>query len=402
MIIKGGRRGGAGQLANHLLRRDTNEDVHIREISNYPVNQLDDENLRQSLRLMETQAMAKGKHRTLYHIIIAPQQGETLNQKQLKHAVDTLAKNLGMSGHQRIVVEHKKSGRQHFHVVFNIVNSSTGKLARLQWTRKIQWNTARQLEQRFRLKPVLGTGRAARRWEYERGKRSGIDPIKVRNEITAIYRNSKTGKEFITNLAKAGYVLTKGRNGSYVLVDKAGDIHGLLRRIEGVKLKDLRQKFPDLKSARLPFLESILKERKPKTTTKRPAQFSRNASSPNRTGKKSVGEIGKGNKASRIVAPTFRKPTRPVFRGNYRLSALMGRSARPATYAGKATSKHYPPSPISHRKRKRYENVPDSEKTPIHRPEMDTAELIAWAFENGRADILASFGIYLSPDTFEP
>ena len=271
MIIKGGRRGGAGQLASHLLRRDTNEDVHIREISNYPAAQLNDTNLRDALRLMETQAMAKGKHRTLYHAIIAPQQGEALNQKQLKYAVDTLAKNLGMSGHQRIVVEHKKDGRQHFHVVFNIVNPTTGKLARLQWTRKIQWNTARQLEQRFRLKPVLGKGRPARRWEYERGKRSGIDPIKVRKEITAIYRNSKTGKEFIANLAKAGYVLTRGRNGSYVLVDKAGDIHGLMRRIEGAKLADLRRKFPDLKSANLPGLESVLKERKPQRQSRQTA-----------------------------------------------------------------------------------------------------------------------------------
>ena len=36
MIIKGGRRGGARQLAAHLLRRDTNEEVIVREMDSHP------------------------------------------------------------------------------------------------------------------------------------------------------------------------------------------------------------------------------------------------------------------------------------------------------------------------------------------------------------------------------
>jgi hypothetical protein len=40
------------------------------------------------------------------------------------------------------------------------------------------------------------------------------------------------------------------------------------------------------------------------------------------------------------------------------------------------------------------ENIPDSEKMPFRRPEWETAELLAWAFENGWADVLADYGIY--------
>ena len=169
MIIKGNRRGGAKQLADHILRRDTNENVIIREILDYASKQLSDDHLRNALRLMAAQGQSKGKLRTLYHSILAPQEGEILNAKQLKHAVDTLAKNLGMEGHSRAIVEHRKSGRQHFHVVFNILNPETGKQARLQWTRKIEWNTSRQLEKELNLKPVEAKGRPARRWEAERG-----------------------------------------------------------------------------------------------------------------------------------------------------------------------------------------------------------------------------------------
>jgi hypothetical protein len=48
-------------------------------------------------------------------------------------------------------------------------------------------------------------------------------------------------------------------------------------------------------------------------------------------------------------------------------------------------------------KRRRYspdENIPDSDKMPFRRPEWEMAELLAWALENGRADVLAEFGIY--------
>jgi hypothetical protein len=268
VIIKGNRRDGAGQLADHILRRDTNEDVIVREIASYPAKQLNDRHIRNALNLMAAHGQAKGKPRNLYHSILAPQAGESLNADQLKYAVDTLAKNLGMEGHQRVIVEHRKAGRQHFHVVFNILHPGTGRQARLQWTRKKEWNTARQLEKELKLKPVVAKGRPARRWEAERGKRSGVDPLKVRKEVTAIYKASKTGKEFIANLDKAGYVLTKGKNNSYVIVDKAGDIHGLMRRIEGAKLKDLRTKFPDLKDRALPPLARVLKQRRPARPSK--------------------------------------------------------------------------------------------------------------------------------------
>lgn len=54
------------------------------------------------------------------------------------------------------------------------------------------------------------------------------------------------------------------------------------------------------------------------------------------------------------------------------------------------------------RKRRKSENKPDSEKMPFRRPEWDSAELLAWAWENGRLDVLAQFGIILPPDYFEP
>jgi hypothetical protein len=393
MIVKGNRRGGAKQLADHILRRDTNEDMIIREIADFPSKQLSDDHLRSALNLMAAQGQAKGKLRTLYHSILAPQEGEVLNAKQLKHAVDTLAKNLGMEGHQRIIVEHRKAGRQHFHVVFNILHPGTGKQARLQWTRKIEWNTSRQLEQELGLKPVIAKGRPARRWEAERGKRSGIDPLQVRKEVTAIYKASKTGNDFIAALDKAGYVLTRGRNNNYVLVDRAGDIHGLMRRIEGAKVKDLRQKFPDLKNIGMPSLDSVLKQRRPVPVNKKVKRFISSAASVFTRTAKSFSMPLRHRAAS--LSPILHNGVAAL------MASLSAKAARQASYEARKNEMRNAAFPIL-RRRKRKPDENKLAKGGPTRAEIENAELLAWAWENGRSDILAQFGIILPPDYFEP
>lgn len=398
MIIKGNRRGGAKQLADHLLRRDTNEDVLIREIAGYPGAGLTDHDLISTLRFMAAQGQAKGKLRTLYHAIIAPQEGEILNQKQLKHAVDTLAKNLGMEGHQRVIVEHRKDGRQHFHVVFNILHPTTGKQARLQWTRKVEWNTGRQLEQEFGLKPVVSKGRASQRWEHERGKRSGIDPQDVRKEVTALYHASKTGAEFNAELKEAGYTLTKGKNNSYVLVDKVGHIHGLLRRLEGVKLKDLREKFPDLKTLKLPSLEQAQKQQQQLAqSSKKTGYFSSRAD-------RISAHTGGGAFIKSAQQRRFRTlgvQQRISTIGNF--TRLTGGTNRSAEFEVKKQAMQLAAlQMISPWKNLRDAKRPNSKKPSFRRPELERAELLAWAWENGRFDVLAQFGIILPSDYFEP
>ena len=39
---------------------------------------------------------------------------------------------------------------------------------------------------------------------------------------------------------------------------------------------------------------------------------------------------------------------------------------------------------------------------PFPDPGSERAAIIAWAFQNGRLDILAMYGIFLPPDFFEP
>jgi len=64
------------------------------------------------------------------------------------------------------------------------------------------------------------------------------------------------------------------------------------------------------------------------------------------------------------------------------------------------------PPPMPHwlqRQNGQDENIPDSEKLKFaKRPDHELMELLIWAWENKRTDILAGFGIHLPSDYFDP
>ncbi|MDD3289152.1 MAG: relaxase/mobilization nuclease domain-containing protein, partial [Alphaproteobacteria bacterium] len=263
MWIEGRRRGGAKALSKHLQKIE-NEAVFIRQLEGFSLSSLTGENLEKALKQMECIGYGKGDRRNLYHAIIAPAYGETLNFSQQKVMVDYYAKHMGFKNHQRVVVEHWKKGKQHFHLVFNIIDPVTGKTHELKWTKLREWKIARGLEEIFKHNTPTPKGKSARTWEMQRSKRSCVDPCKMREDVTAIFNASDTAQEFVAALNKAGYVLTRGKRGQLVLVDRAGDTHGLMRRIEGKRIADLREKFPGIEKMQLPIHADVVSARKGK------------------------------------------------------------------------------------------------------------------------------------------
>jgi hypothetical protein len=297
-----------------------------------------------------------------------------------------------MEGHQRVVIEHHKSGRQHFHIVFNVLNPKTGKINRFGLTRRIEHETGQQLEKELGLKPIISRGRTIRRWEVQRGKRSGIDPLEVRERVTTIYRECVTGREFVARLQKVGFATTIGQGGHYVLVDRAGDIHGLIRRIEGANLRGLYEKFPDFRHVILPKLHDILKERRP-ILPKRAKQF-----------RHSGAQICKGKDKSRFQPRKNTHGSKPSSKPMalllpYLRSRPMLAASRPGDHP-LAQALRLLAGEAMRPKRVRHENELTK---PVFNPRsgsMTLAELIAWAWEHGRFDILMQYGF--PAEMFEP
>lgn len=70
--------------------------------------------------------------------------------------------------------------------------------------------------------------------------------------MTELWRAADNGKAFIAAAEERGYKIAKGDRRDFVVVDHAGDVHSLARRLDGVRVADLRAKFADIDRDSLP------------------------------------------------------------------------------------------------------------------------------------------------------
>lgn len=375
MLIFGKSVGDWQEKAKYATDKADNDFAQIREIRCEGIDNVDT-----AFAAMAACAADTNCKKFLYHATINLNPGERLSLKQWMKAIDTLENNLNLSGHYRVVFEHIKKDRQHYHIIWSRIPPNGDRPAVTMGNNYyIHETTAKALEIEFGLKvaPQRDRSKPSRKQEEknERNSRIRINPDIVTRDVTAIFKQSKTSKEFINNLAKAGYILTRGRNESLVLIDRQGGYHGLLRRIEGIRLGDLRQKFPDLDKIILPSMQEVLKARHP------------------------VARHG----FRRAAAAMFK---RPHYTSGKRVILYRPRKGSFATLLAQAKSSHkekqrkYYPLPLMRRRRKK--NLNEPKKRRPNREEIERSELLAYAWEHGRVDILMQFGIILPPDMFEP
>lgn len=283
MIIKSHVRGGYRQAAAYLKAQGENEKVRVVEISDIEATNLDE--AFQNMWALSQDSKVKVP---LHHISINPYKGEHVTHDQFMKIIERCEQKYGYKphDHQRVIVEHVKDGRHHYHVMWNRISLTTGKAV---WP-GLHWNKSKQ---------------AAREMEKELGLRRVVPKR--------------------TNRAKAS-LLRSGR----------------------------KQKL----SGRYQKLAGQSQNESPEVT-------------PTKSGTKSVKATVQINRSAKFVR-SYYIPIRLAF--------------YPAMRS------------VTKRRRRKDENIPDSEKLPFKRPEWESAQIIAWAFENGRADILAQYGFDFSSD----
>jgi hypothetical protein len=270
VIIKGGSRRRGAQLAAHLLRTDQNEKVELREVRGTVATDL-------LGALDEIEATASGTRcrKPFYHASISPQPDRPLTARQWSHAIDTLERALGLKGQPRVVVAHVKGKRQHVHVVWSRIDLERGRAIADSWNFRVHEAVARDLESEFGHDAVRGafTGREVqqsrprrtpRLYELRQEERSGVHLSDVETEITALWRCTSRGDEFRAKLHDAGYILARGDRRTFVVVDSAGGVHALARRIEGVRTRDIHARFSETAVSELPSVtdaRTIMRDR---------------------------------------------------------------------------------------------------------------------------------------------
>jgi Relaxase/Mobilisation nuclease domain len=237
MIIKGMARGRARQLAAHLLRSDQNESVQLYETRGTLASDVEG-----ALEELEARGRAGRSKAPLYHASVSPEAAFPLRGEQIRQAVDLLEEKLGFRGQPRIVVLHRKDEREHVHVVWSRVSAETGRAISTSWNYRIHEAVSRELEARFghpaiqnsRPRPQRPSGRQPLRdHEVHQFQRSGSNADAVASELTGLWQESETGEQFRKRLEEAGYILARGDRRSFVVIDRAGTVHSLTRRLRG-------------------------------------------------------------------------------------------------------------------------------------------------------------------------
>jgi len=194
----------------------------------------------------------------LYHASFNPHpQDRRLTLEETFKGIDTLEKSLGFEGHQRIVYEHVKQGRQHLHILWNRAHPEKLTIRDIGG----DWFTCRavsnRLEQEFGLIPTKpkrqrNDPRPLQQWELQRREKCGLDPNAVKAELSKLWQATKTGQEFKQSMETRGYILARGDRRDFVVIDKAGHDHSLARRLNGVSTARLRERMMDIDRAVLP------------------------------------------------------------------------------------------------------------------------------------------------------
>lgn len=194
MIIKSHIRGGYRAAADYLKEQGKNEEIRLVEISDP-----DAQNLDEAFHNMWTIACNSRAIKPLHHISINPYKDERLTDEQVLQIVKHCEEKYGYKpdDHQRVIVEHVKEGRQHFHVIWNRVSLTTGKVQKSGEHWKKSKQVCREMERELGLK-VPGGKQVARthihKGQAANSKGQSLLDVDTFMPNTERSNKSKTGK----------------------------------------------------------------------------------------------------------------------------------------------------------------------------------------------------------------
>ena len=292
MIIKSSARGYAGSLAKHLGNREENERVLVTNSRGLALE--NNQNIREAL--IDLNALSSPQKKGLYHVMMNPDQ--SLTSQEWSQVWQEYEGEYNLQQQQFIEVTHEKKGRLHRHRIYNRIQDdgkgintwhnylrnekiarkleyllnhqiTVGKhnravvkqLAKEGHHEIVQWLNQHQAQEQSR--PVAQKNHADRQQE----QKTQISVEQVKNELQAAYQATDNGRAFEAAIAEKGYLLAKGDRRDFVIVDPMGEVHSPRRRL-GVKAKELRQRWHDIKAEQLPTVEQVKNRLNPERQAK--------------------------------------------------------------------------------------------------------------------------------------
>ncbi|NKB56752.1 MAG: relaxase [Alphaproteobacteria bacterium] len=245
MILVGNQRGGAKDLARHLLKEE-NEHVEVHELRGFA-----SDNLQGALN--EAYAVSRGTRckQFLFSLSLNSPPHEEVRTEDFESAIAQAESKLGLTGQPRAIVFHEKEGRRHAHAVWSRIKAEEMKAVQLSHSKLKLMDVSRELFLEHEWKMPRGlTDRSQRdpknftHEQWQQAKRIGKDPraLKTALEDAWVLSDSKTA--FKNALEERGYKLARGDRRGFVAVDYRGEVYAI-RKWAGVRTKNIRERLGD-------------------------------------------------------------------------------------------------------------------------------------------------------------
>jgi hypothetical protein len=254
MILHGNQRGGARDLALHLLKEE-NEHVEIHELRGFV-----SENLVSALN--EAYAVSRGTkaRQFLFSLSLNPPKTENVKVQDFEDAINQVEEKLGLKNQPRIIVFHEKKGRRHAHAVWSRTDMANMKAIQLSHTKLKLKEISRELYLKHGWQIPRGFQNSQERdpknftmSQWQHARRAGKDPREIKAALQESWATTNTQSAFRKALADRGYVLAKGDRRGFVALDHRCEVFSISNKWIGVSAKEVRARLSD--ESTLPSVE---------------------------------------------------------------------------------------------------------------------------------------------------
>lgn len=263
MILVGNQRGGARNLAAHLLSRE-NENVEVHEVRGFAADDVHG-------AFQEAHAMSKGTRckQFLFSLSFNPPPQERVETSTFDDAIARAEEKLGLTDQPRVVIFHEKEGRRHAHVVWSRIDTEEMKAVQLSFTHRKLQDLSRELylEHGWRMPEGLADKSRSdpRNFtldEWQQAQRQGQDPRTIKTALQDAWAVSDNKAALVHALKERGFALARGDRRGYLAVDHTGEAYAL-PKWAGVKTKDVRARLgeadalPTIDEAKAQFAQEM-------------------------------------------------------------------------------------------------------------------------------------------------
>lgn len=243
MILKGNQRGGARQLARHLLNGEDNEHVHVHDLRGFVAADL-------AGALQEAYGLSRGTRarQFLFSLSLSPPPHAQVPTEDFEAAIGTIEAKLGLANQPRAIVFHEKAGRRHTHAVWSRIDAERMTAIHLPYYKRRLSDIAKALylEHGWDLPPGFAGAKGPDPLSYtqaeaQQAQRAGYDPKELKRQFQEWWVAAANGPAFAQAIQAGGFCLARGDRRGFVVVDGQGEVYALSKLL-GLRAREVAAK----------------------------------------------------------------------------------------------------------------------------------------------------------------